>query len=446
MATLQSRQQRIVYLVTYSRADFSKIASRNHFAETVVQGWERNGVKVAHWVVSMERHAQPNVDVAEMTTPNEYHFHMAIKLQKRSRWLQVRNYLDETCGIQVNFSSNHNTYYSAYKYATKEDEEPVHSPAHPDIGNNAPKTAKAIATKDKKGEVSKRDRKKKRGTERLTVYDMTQLIQSRNIKTRLELVSLAVTRNREGDLSLAQFIANRGSKAVDEALSLAKEFSEAEKNFARSKKSRVEILQEAFQSNCAISCDGKWRPAAVELLESHGIMVSTFCTAVYTALEQGRGKYRNIYIHGPANTGKTFILSPLKSIYKTFCNPATGSFAWMGVDQAEIVFLNDFRWDPKTIAWADFLQALEGDVVHLPAPKNVCARDIELGTDIPFFATSDAPIILIKGGSVDRANTDMMDVRWHFFNFCKQISRSDQQSLIPCSHCFAKLIFENKSD
>ena len=58
-----------------------------------------------------------------------------------------------------------------------------------------------------------------------------------------------------------------------------------------------------------------------------------------------------------------------KVIFNTFSNPATGSFAWIGAEQAEVIFLNDFRWDPKLIAWADLLHALEGDVVHLPAPK-----------------------------------------------------------------------------
>ena len=144
-------------------------------------------------------------------------------------------------------------------------------------------------------------------------------------------------------------------------------------------------------------------------MESHGIIVSEFATAIYTALVKGRAKYQNI--HGPANSGKTFIIKPLTVIYNAFSNPATGSFAWIGVDEAEIIYLNDFRWDPKIIAWADFLQAPEGDVVHLPAPKNACPKDIELKADIPFFATSDAPIMLIKGGSIDRANTEMMNVR-----------------------------------
>lgn len=68
-------------------------------------------------------------------------------------------------------------------------------------------------------------------------------------------------------------------------------------------------------------------------------------------------------------------------IYDTFLNPATGA------EQAEIIFLNEFRWDPKIIAWADLPQALEGDTVHLPAPKNVSSRDVELTKDTPFFAT-----------------------------------------------------------
>ena len=45
--------------------------------------------------------------------------------------------------------------------------------------------------------------------------------------------------------------------------------------------------------------------------------------------------------------------------------------------RAEVIFLNDLRWGPKLIAWANLLQALEGDVVHLPAPKTFCQRDLE---------------------------------------------------------------------
>ena len=107
---------------------------------------------------------------------------------------------------------------------------------------------------------------------------------------------------------------------------------------------------------------------------------------LYAALKHGRGKYRNLYIYGPANCK----------------NPASGTFAWLGIEKAEVVWLNDFRWKPSLIPWCELLQVLEGDIVHFPAPKNVMSKDIVREKDTPFFATSDAPLALIKGGAIDR--------------------------------------------
>ena len=56
---------------------------------------------------------------------------------------------------------------------------------------------------------------------------MCQLVQAKSISSRLELVSLAAAKVREGKTALAKFIANRGSKAVDEAIQLANKFAEA---------------------------------------------------------------------------------------------------------------------------------------------------------------------------------------------------------------------------
>ena len=231
---------------------------------------------------------------------------------------------------------------------------------------------------------------------------------------------------------------------MDDALQLAKEFSEAEAQLARSKKGRLELLQEAYKGDCTSECKERWLKCAISLIENNGVLLRHFCDAIYTALYLGRAKYRNIFIHGPANAGKTFILSLLKYICRAFCNPATGTFAWVGAEQSEIIMLNDFRWSPSIIPSSDLLQILEGDIVHLPAPKNFCSKDIEFNRDTPFFATADAPLVLVKGGSIDQANTQMMSVHWHFFHFWKQIPEKDQLHLNPCPRCFAKLILDNK--
>ena len=209
-----------------------------------------------------------------------------------------------------------------------------------------------------------------------STYDIVHFIQEAKIKARLELIGLAVEQKKEGKTKLAEFIANRGSKVVEEALQLAKEFDEAPAKLLRKAKSRIEILRQAYDSTCVEECKGQWIHSALTLLAKNEIPLDSFCAAIYDALENGRGKYRNIYIYGPANTGKTFMISPLKKLYNAFSNPATGTFAWVGAENAEIVLLNDFWWLPSINAWDDQLQLLEGDIVHLPGPKNFLMKDI----------------------------------------------------------------------
>lgn len=79
-------------------------------------------------VVTREMHAN-----CDSSSANIFHYHMALKLEKRARWLSVQHYLEEVYGIKVNFSFNHNTYYSAFKYTTKEDKKFFYSEGHPDL-------------------------------------------------------------------------------------------------------------------------------------------------------------------------------------------------------------------------------------------------------------------------------------------------------------------------
>ncbi|KAK3753753.1 hypothetical protein QZH41_005244 [Actinostola sp. cb2023] len=307
---------------------------------------------------------------------------MALKLDKKCRWVSVRNFLDSHYNIKVNFSDSHTNYYSAYRYYVKEDSEALHSPDHP-ILRDIPRTTEATATR-KTAAASKSKKKIRRRKKRLSVYEVTQVIRKNGIKSRLELMALASSQEREGKTDLPEFIANRGSKVVDDALKLAHEFATAEKTQSRLRKSRIQLLEEQLNDPCAEGCNKSWQECALQLLDRNGIEASTYFNAMYQALKLGRGKYRNIYIYGPANSGKTFMLAPLKSIYIAFVNPATGSFAWVGAEQAEVILLNDFRWSASIIAWSDFLQMLEGDTMHLAAPKSFMQQDLVFEKDTIF--------------------------------------------------------------
>ena len=244
----------------------------------------------------------------------------------------------------------------------------------------------------------------------------------------------------EGKTDIAEFVVNRGPKVVAEVLNTAWELNTAQDRLSRSKKSRIDILWEAQSTECVPGCNGMWLTCAKQVLRHNGINLQSFSDAVKELIHKGRGKYRNLMIVGPANCGKTFILNPLSIIYNTFCNPACSSFAWVGAEHAECIFLNDFRWSQQIISWHDFLLMLEGQLVHLPAPKTHYAKDIVFDKDTPIFSTGKHAIIYIKNGVIDERETEMMTVRWRVFNFNYQIPAEEQRNILPCPKCFASLI------
>ena len=113
------------------------------------------------------------------------------------------------------------------------------------------------ATKARKAKLSSGEGKKKRKRECYATFDVVEIIRRNKIKSRLELINLALRQKEEGKTVLAEFIANRGQKIVNEALNLAKEFDEAPQMLARMRKSCVQLLKEAYSGECVSDCNGK---------------------------------------------------------------------------------------------------------------------------------------------------------------------------------------------
>ena len=271
---------------------------------------------------------------------------------------------------------------------------------------------------------------------------MSEIIGKRNIKTLTELQALAFHQKEEKkQISLSfSYTVTRTPRAVMDILNSAWEIEGAQENLNCEMKSRMDILREAREWECVDGCNGEWLSCAREILHNNGVPMGVFSEAVTDLLTKGRGKYRNIMIVGTANCGKTFVLNPLTEMYHTFCNPTSGSFAWIGVESGECIFLNDFRWPPQLIPWHDLLLLLKGHVVHVAAPKTHFAKDITFTADTPIFCTRKHPLLYIKNGVVDECQTEMMTVRWQIFHFNYQIPRERQREIPLCSRCLSELI------
>lgn len=432
---LDKKLVRKSYLITYSKADEKKCGNREDFSQKVLEafGANKSSVKPLYWAVCKELHKS-----------GAHHYHMCIKFDGNIRWLSAKHYLLGKNKISVHFSDNHQNYISAYRYVCKSDPNVLRSETHPDLDLiNSPGTSKASKAIQKKRRQSSLDKSEssKLKCKRLTKTDVMDIIKNKVIKTETEFLALANTQSEAGLTQLKTFIANTPQNVYRELISKTWKMASASEVLKRNTQNRMDMIKTFEGSECISTCQDKQRlRMAEEVLRNNKINKYVFAEAVRDLLQNGRGKGRNILITGPTNCGKTFLLSPLTLIFKSFTNPSSVKYAFVGVQECEIMFLNDLRWTPEMIPWSEFLNLLEGQTVHLAAPKTHFAQDILLSTDMPIFATSIEMIKFIGKSQYIQGENAMMEARWKEMKFFAQIEQDKQKSIESCPRCFAELV------
>ena len=436
----QSNHNRRTYLVTYSQADLSKFPTRKSFAEAVATAFSKGSGKVTvdYYACCLEPHEKNS----------GYHYHVTIKLSGPKRWNPVRRELLELHHINVNFSEEAENYYAGYKYICKLDQNVYESPNHPNLKEiGSPRTKLCMQAyrnkcKQVKLKMSSEEEKVPPKIRRLSNLDVSEYLVANTIKSETELFAHAKQQKEAGKKELANFVMSRSAKALQDIITQTWRMNNATENIDRNNKTRLELLRQFANGECVEDCNGIWLECSIEVLTNNRINPVVFSAAMRDLLEKGRGKFRNIMIVGPANCAKTFILAPLTMIYNTFTNPSNDKYAWIGAEKAEVIFLNDFRWSPDMIAWKELLLLLEGQTVHLPAPKNHYSSDISIDAQTPIFATGKSMIKYVgKYNTQDPIEDEMMSVRWRTFEFFRQIRQHEQLDIQPCAKCFASLVF-----
>ena len=271
--------------------------------------------------------------------------------------------------------------------------------------------------------------------QRLSEEGVAQFMINNNIRTEAKLMSEAKKREQAGEPDLQSFIITKPKRTLQELIERTWKMHEAPESAARDKLSRMLVIQKTLETECIECCSGTWLKHAREVLRQNHINVYVFGSAIRKLLTVGRQRNANILLHGPTNCGKSFLLNLFELIYKTFCNPAAGRYACVG--------LSICRWSSEIIAWNDLLLLLEGSTAHLPRPKNVYATNMEILREntIPFFATTKEPITFVgKYNTRDERETDMMSCRWNMFAFTHKISLSEVKDTDPYPRCFAELV------
>ena len=453
--------QRQTYLVTYSQADAALCSSREHFAEICTTGFGhgnhlqcrvcKNGencfnceeCNVMEWACCQEKHQDGGI-----------HYHLSLKLKRKVRFVAVRNFISKTYKMNVNFSEFTTQYYDAFQYVVKTDSNYITSSYFTPLSNSPPSTF--MATKKKREEADRKFKesacvskppqpmKGKKKAPKISNEELYNLVIKIKIKDITQLSNLANIQMQNGKSDLHCYIMSHTRKQTrQDMLDTAWSIYNAPKQMQERGKTRMEKVEEALAGSCVASCEGdrKWLKLALETLCNNKLTISTFTSIMREALIKGRGKKRNIMIYGESNCAKSFLFRPLKLVFKAFINPGDTKFAWIGIIDVDVIFLNDIRYDEeKTMAWDKFLNLLEGEIVHINMPKTHYTEDYEFKALTPVFATSNAPIVRIANKHVLQSDTNMMMKRWTTFHFTHEIADEDIIETDPCGRCFCELI------
>ena len=180
----------------------------------------------------------------------------------------------------------------------------------------------------------------------------------------------------------------------------------------------MDVVYEYSKWQCAPECQGSWFECATQVLNQNGVAPVKFASSVRELLTNGRGTNRNLFITGPTNCGKTFLLKPLQTMFNTFSNLANDKYAFVAVADADMNF-------PKRLSMGQGNDTMEGFVViGRPAGALSYAKE-----PLQRWHLSDT-----------RHPYEMMASRWKVFKFFHQIPLKDQREVLSCSICFSRLI------
>ena len=256
-----------------------------------------------------------------------------------------------------------------------------------------------------------------------------------------------------GDGKLFSFLLAR--KDLVALLSRMAEALRAPAEQRRAQMSRLDILRDELQPGNPCTCPqatpspgfaqypvGFWKFCANQIVNLNGYSDYEVQEALLLALVHGREKKRTVWFLGETNRAKSFVLKGIAKIYHTFVPPDTGSHRLMDLNEAEVIFLNDFTYNPDLIPWDHLKNLLENGEVKIGVPKDGKGRNYIFSRNVPVFGTSAREIALVVRGEVVWAEVEQMRSRVSYFPFTYFFDPDEVPAVPPCRRCTAEWLEE----
>jgi len=381
------------------------------------------------------------------------HHHAPTYCTKQHLWKRVAELSLSKYHVQIH-AACHDGYTSMYNYIRKPsakkplselDAEPYLSPGHP-RGEALRRLLEAGAASARA--YSARKLKCPVGTDspgnakRVRVSDVYQIVRAGGFRHALALQAHAEGLAHAGDSSLAQFCTTHGTARLQEHLNAAWAVLEAPKAMSAAPTRLAKMQECATHRGCV--CQGVWKSGAAFVLNHHGEDPKRFGMDVCKALALGARRGVNMALFGEPGSGKSMILQPLESIFRTMPPPEDGSsFPLSGLIDAEVLLWQDFEYNHQTLHFTDLLRLLVGERVgvRIPGQKNVSCNNTA-----PLFYSALEKITPSQRGTplTFQRKALAMDERFTIRQWVRPLPMTRRVPDFPhCAACFAAFMLEN---
>ena len=183
--------------------------------------------------------------------------------------------------------------------------------------------------------------------------------------------------------------------------------------------------------------------------------MTALCRDVYDALVNGRGEVTPAIVSSGSRggEGKSVFLKPLWTVIGrefVFATPEKGNFPLLGLEQAKVVFLDDWRFKASVLSYSTQCLWYDGSAVPIARPQNVpgaSGHGLYAGTAPIFVTTKEQGLQALRAAAEEDPETGeprdgeapMILRRLKVCRFRVRVAKPARQ-LPYCARCFARLL------
>lgn len=414
---------------------------------------------------------------AERHVNGELHYHFPILAEFCWCFVPLARAL-RTDGIYVDFSTEHDYYWTSFLYLTTPssvpggkrmedlDADPWLSPGHPAVHamlTDIPRGARACDKARVRRFLGAVEPGGSRKDVSLTDKEFADHIVARGLHDRTQVLAWIEWSKQQGQaLAVEERMVSIGVEAfvyknqndLDRRLAFAWEVKSAQRVLAERAKTAMQFVIEGQSRPCV--CGGRWIPCTEQLLSyqvaAHRVPGDAEVPhswavrdALRRALVNGCAKRTNVFIYGPKDAGKSHVLKPMKGVFGGYCfvRPAgRGNFPLQDMFGAKVIVLQDLRTTTYKLGWDDLLAWWEGECLRVPMPQNAHVGDKEYMEKAPLFASSGGKLRISPKEAAElrvpeATQNDMMDERWVYFHHSATLQNVDD-TIPSCPACWCR--------